>query len=104
MDEIIHFTADLRHDAFTIEELEKKTIQHLKSKRVKMKCIYEYSDNCPAQYKSKKPFRILSKSTIPIMKMKNYFCKKHGKSVADGLISRLSQFLYTVVCMAGEEL
>ena len=98
-DEIVHFTADLRHDAFAIEEVEKKTIQHLKSKQVKMKCIYEYSYNCLAQYKSKIPFRILSKSTIPIMR--NYFCKK---SVADGLIGRLSQFLYTVVCMDGEEL
>ena len=101
-DEIIHFTADLRHDAFAIEEFEKKTIQHLKSKQVKMKCIYEYSDNCEAQYKSKIPFRILLKFTIPIMK--NYFCEKHGKSVAHGLIGRLSQFLHTVVCMDGEEL
>ena len=67
-----------------------------------MKCIYEYSDNCVAQYKSNIPFRILSKSTIPIMG--NYFCEKHGKSVADGLIGRLSQFLYTAVCMEGEEL
>ena len=100
--EIIHFTADLRHDAFAIEEFKKKTIQHLKSKQVKMKCIYEYSDNCPAQYKSKVPFRILSKSTIPIMR--NYFYEKHGKSVADGLIGRLSQFFYTAVCMDGEEL
>ena len=101
-DEIIHFTADLRHDAFAVEEFEKKTIQHLKSKQVKMKYIYEYSDNCTAQYKSKIPFRILSKSTIPIMR--NYFCEKHGKSVADGLVGRLSQFLYTAVWMEGEEL
>ena len=55
-----------------------------------------------AQYKSKIPLRILSKSTIPIMR--NYFCEKHGKSVADGLIGRLSQFLYTAVCMDGKEL
>ena len=36
--------------------------------------------------------------------MRNYFCEKHGKSVADDLIGRLSQFLYTAVCMDGEEL
>ena len=101
-DEIIHFTADLRHDAFALEEFEKKTIQHLKSKQVKMNCIYEYSDNCLAQYKSKTPFRILSKSTLPILR--NFFCKKHGKSIADGLIGRLSQFIYTAICRDGEEL
>ena len=102
MDEMIHFTAHLRHDTFAVEEFKKKKTQHLKSKQVKMRCIYEYSDNCLAQYKSKIPFRILSKSTIPIMR--NYICKKHGKSIADGLIGRLSQFLYTVICMDGEEL
>ena len=36
--------------------------------------------------------------------MRNYFCEKHDKSVADGLIGRLSQFLYIVVCTEGEEL
>ena len=30
--------------------------------------------------------------------MWNYFCKKHGKSAADGLTGRTSQFLYTAVC------
>ena len=30
--------------------------------------------------------------------MWNYFCEKHGKSAADALIGRTSQFLYTAVC------
>ena len=95
MDEIIHFTSDLKHEAYAFKEFERKTIEHLKAKNIMIKCIYEFLDNCLSQYKSKIPFRILSKSGIPIMR--NYFCTKHGKSTADGLIGRTSQFLYTAV-------
>ena len=47
-DEIIHFTSDLKDDAYAVEEFEKKTIEHLKVKSIGIKCIYEWSDNCPA--------------------------------------------------------
>ena len=83
-DKIIHFTSDLKHDDYAVKEFERKTIEHLKANNLMIECIYEF--NCPSQYKSKIPFRILSKSSIPIMR--NYFCKKHGKSTADGLIGR----------------
>ena len=95
-DEIIHFTSDLKHDAYAVEEFERNTIECLKAKNIMIKCIYKWSDNCLAQYKSRIPFRILSKSNTPIMQ--NYFCEKHSKSAADGLIGRTSQFLYTAVC------
>ena len=101
-DKIIHFTSDLKHDAYAVKEFERKTIEHLKAKNIMIKCIYEFSDNCPSQYKSKIPFMILSKSTISIMR--NYFCEKHGKSVADGLIGRMSQFLYTAVVAKNADL
>ena len=101
-DEIIHFTSDLKHDAYAVEEFEKKTIEHLKAKSIGIKCIYEWSDNCPAQYKSRIPFRILSKSNISIVW--SFFCEKHGKSAADGLIGRTSQFLYTAVCTNNTEI
>ena len=77
-------------------------IDHLKLKNITLKCIYEYSSNCASQYKSRIPFRILSKSTIPIMH--NYFCEKHGKSAADGLIGKTSQFIYTAVSAKNEDL
>ena len=102
MDKIIHFTSDLKHDGYAVEEFERKTIEHLKVKNITIKCIYEFSDNYPFQYKSKIPFRILSKSSIPIMR--NYFCEKHGKNAADGLIGRMSQFLYTVVVTKNADL
>ena len=102
IDEMIHFTSDLKHDAYAVKEFERKMIDHLKSKNITLKCIYEYSDNCASQYKSRILFRILSKSTIPIMH--NYFCEKHGKSAADGLIGWTSQFLYTAVSAKKEDL
>ena len=62
MDEIIHFTSDLTHDAYAVEEFERKTTEHLKAKNIMIKCIYEWSDNCPAQYKSRisiqNPFKV----------------------------------------------
>ena len=60
INKIIHFTSDLKHDAYAVKEFERKTIEHLKAKNIMIKCIYEWSDNCPAQYKSRIPFRILS--------------------------------------------
>ena len=102
MDKIIHFTSDLKHGAYAVEEFEKKTIEHLETKNIMIKCIYEFSDNCPSQYRSQIPFRILSKSNIPIMR--NYFCEKHGKSAADGLMRRTSQFLYTAVVTKNADL
>ena len=101
-DEIIHFTSDLMHDANAVEEFERKTIEHLKAKNIVIKFIYDFLDNCPSQYISKIPFRILSKSSIPIMR--DYFCEKHGKSAADGLIGRRSQFLYTAVVTKNADL
>ena len=101
-DKMIHFTSDLKHNAYAVEEFERKMIDHRKLKNIMLKCIYEYSDNCPSQYKSRIPFRILSKSTIPIIR--NYFCEKHGKSAADCLTGRTSQFLYTAVFAKKEDL
>ena len=49
MDKIIHFTSDLKHDADAVEEFMRKTIEHLMAKNIAIKCIYEWSDNCPAQ-------------------------------------------------------
>ena len=36
-DEIIHFTADLKHDAYAVEEFERKTTEHLKAKNIMIK-------------------------------------------------------------------
>ena len=44
-DEMIHFTSDLKHDAYAVEEFERKMIDHLKLKNIMLKCIYEYSNN-----------------------------------------------------------
>ena len=40
-----------------------------------------FTNNCSAQYKSYKPFYVLSKSTIPTIH--SYFGRRHGKSLMD---------------------
>ena len=94
-DELMFFTADLKHNAQAIENFEKRTTEHLKERNVNLKCIYEFSDNCSGQYKSKNPFKILSESNIPIMR--NFHCEKHRKCVADGTVGRTNQFVYCAI-------
>ena len=92
MDEMIYFSPDLKHDAHAVDVFEQRTIEHLKAQNVDIKCIYEFSDNCSSQYKSKAPFNKLSYSDIPIIH--NFFCGKHGKCVADGAVGRTNQFVH----------
>ena len=92
MDEMIYFSPDLKHDAHAVDVFEQRTIEHLKAQNVDIKCIYEFSDNCSLQYKSKAPFKKLSCSDIPIIH--NFFCEKHGKCVADGAVGRTNQFVH----------
>ena len=99
-DELMFFTADLKHDAQAVETFEKRTIEHLKERNVNLKCIYEFSDNCSGQYKSKNPFKILSESNIPLMR--NFHCEKHRKCVADGTVGRTNQYVYCAIKTKGE--
>ena len=54
-----------------------------------------FSYNASSQYKSKIQFDTLSKSDVPIMR--SFLGEKHGKSTADGVISRHNQFLSLAV-------
>ena len=65
-DEVLHFTSDLRHDGFAVQEFKNRTIQHLKDSKIPIHCIIEFSDNASSQYKSKIPFDILSKSDVAL--------------------------------------
>ena len=67
MDEMIHFSPNLKHHAHAVDAFEQRTIEHLKTQNVDIKCIYEFLDNCSSQYKSKAPFKKLSCSDIPII-------------------------------------
>ena len=85
--EIVCFTEDLKHDSYAVNTFEEAVEQYLHSSGVPVKFIYQWSDNCTKEYKSKYAFDFLSKSKTP--KMRNFYGEKHGKSAADGIIGRL---------------
>ena len=85
--EIVCFSEDLKHDPFAVKSYEEATENYLRKIGVRVNCIFQWSDNCTYQYKSKYTFDILSQSVTP--KMRNYYGAKHGKSAADGIIGRL---------------
>ena len=86
--EMVCFTEDLKHDSFAIKTFEDAAENYLRSIGIPVNVIFQWSDNCSNQYKSKYAnFDILSTSVTP--KMRNYYGEKHGKSAADGIIGRL---------------
>ena len=85
--EMVCFTEDLKHDSFAVKTFEDAAEKYLRSVGIPVNVIFQWSDNCAHQYKSKYAFDILSTSVAP--KMRNYYGEKHGKSAADGIIGRL---------------
>ena len=85
--EVVCFTEDLKHDPYAVKTFEEAAENYLTRIGIPMTVIFQWSDNCTNQYKSKYSFDILSESVTP--KMQNYYGEKHGKSAADGIIGRL---------------
>ena len=90
-DEVVCISPDLKHDVNGVELFIEKTIEHLVSNNVPVKRIFEWSDNCVGQYKSRFSFSRISKSNIP--RQRNFYGENHGKSAADGIIGRLKMHL-----------
>ena len=55
-EELIFITHDRQHDVNAVRVFQKKSIEHLISKCVKVKEIIEFTDHCSNQYKSKLAF------------------------------------------------
>ena len=85
--EMVCFTEDLKHDSLAVKTFEDAAENYLRSIGIPVNVIFQWSDNCSNQYKSKYAFDIISTSATP--KMRNYYGEKHGKSAADGIIGRL---------------
>ena len=90
-EEIMIFSNDLGHDAYQVLDFENMAIKYLYANSVTIKRVFEFTDNCAAQYKSRDCFDMLSARGFPIQR--NYFGAKHGKGVADGAIGRLHKDL-----------
>ena len=93
--EIVCISPDLTHDYHGVELFVEKTIEMLKKNGVPVKRIYEWSDNCYGQYKSKYTFEKISQSQMP--RMRSFYGESHGKSAADGIIGRLKMEIDSVV-------
>ena len=80
-EEVIHMTSNCRHIERTVAVFQKKTIDFLKSKKVPIVEILEWTDNTPAQYKSKNCFQRMS--LMQKLITRNFFGEKHGKGPSD---------------------
>ena len=80
-EEVIHMTNNRKHIEKTVAVFQKKTIEFLKSKKVPILEILEWTDNAPSQYKSRNCFQRMSLMKYPITR--NFFGEKHGKGPSD---------------------
>ena len=74
-------TSHREHHERCVAAFQKKTIDFLKSKKVPIVEILEWTDNAPAQYKSRNSFQRMLLMAKPITR--NYFGEKHGKGPFD---------------------
>ena len=80
-EEVIHMTNNRKHIEKTVAVFQKKTIEFLKSKKVPILEILEWTGNAPSQYKSRNCFQRMSLMKYPITR--NFFGEKHGKGPSD---------------------
>ena len=80
-EEVIHMTNNRKHIEKTVAVFQKKTIEFLKSQKVPILEILEWTDNAPCQYKSRNCFQRMSLMKYPITR--NFFGEKHGKGPSD---------------------
>lgn len=82
-EEIVCVTPDLKHSAAAVKVFEQQAYKHLREERkVDFNNMYEFTDRCSSQYKSREPFFHLSAQTIV---RRSFFGSRHGKGPADGL-------------------
>lgn len=88
-------TDDLKHDAFAVRAFELEAFKLLEASGVTLKKVYEWSDNCGLEFKSKYPFYVLSRMSTKICR--NYWGENHGKGPADAVIGRVSQVIRSAI-------
>ena len=89
--DIMCLSDDLKHDVVTVEAFETVALKVLQKNQVLATRVFQFCDNCAAQYKCSKAWASLSQREIPTMR--NYFAPCHGKGPADGAIGRIVQLV-----------
>ena len=93
--EICCISDDLKHDAFAVRAYEQEAIKMLKADGLNIQKLYEWSDNCALEFKSKLPFELLSRMNVQINR--SYWGENHGKGPADAVIGYISQFIRSAI-------
>lgn len=80
-------SSDLCHDVGMVYEIQKRTVQFLKTKIVSLKKIEYFTDGCAAQYKNYKNFFNLCKheEDFGVSADWSFYATSHGKSACDGI-------------------
>ena len=98
--EIVAISDDLKHDAHLVHKMNSDIMPIVKRRGVKIRKIYEYTDQAPSQYKNKSAFHYLAQSKLPTVR--NYFGVRHGKGPCDACTGRVKSRLVKLV-KSGEE-
>ena len=93
--EICCISDDLKHDAFSVRAFELEAVAILKESDVDVTKIYEWTDNCGLEFKSKYPLFLMSIMNIAICR--NTWGENHGKGPADAVIGRVSQIIRSAI-------
>ena len=88
---LAQITDDLIHDSFVARAGHDAAFRYLADLGIPMDIIFQFCDNCGAQYKSRRPFAELARSPLEIIRV--YFGESHGKSFCDGFFGRLKSWM-----------
>ena len=88
---VCQISADLQHDSFFTRAAHEETFRLLSSMGIEMNVVVQFSDNCAAQYKSRRPFADMARSPLNLIRV--YFGERHGKSQCDGFFGRLKAWM-----------
>ena len=89
---LAQITNDLLHDSFVARAGHEASFKYLsQTLGLKLDYILQFCDNCSSQYKSRRPFAEIARSSLNIIRV--FFREKHGKSHCDGFFGRLKAWM-----------
>ena len=88
-------TADLEHDSFVARAGHEAAFRYLAENNIPFDLVMQFCDNCGSQYKSRRPFAEMARSSVKLIR--TYFGESHGKGECDGFFGRLKQWMTTHV-------
>ena len=94
-EDIIHISDDKKHDKHAESTFINKSIEHLRSKRVPIMEIIDFTDQCSGQYKSRFIFHNITKFNIPYTR--HFYGVKHGKDPSDRAGGRFKKCMCNAV-------